>query len=128
MMGGIYINADCNYPEASITGSILISNVTAENSQSRVAEFKTGILYYSGPANVTVQNTNMLIYGSLSDGWSLIEIQSNSAWSPDDNQQQKITIQNNLFTLTSNSNSERFVETYKTTSPKVWIELFLKYK
>ena len=90
----------------------MISNVTAENSQSRVAEFKTGILYYSGPANVTVQNTNMLIYGSLSDGWSLIEIQSNSAWSPDDNQQQTITIQNNLFTLTSNSNSERFVETY----------------
>ena len=112
MMGGIYINADCNYPEASITGTIFMSNVTAENSQSRVAEFKRGILYYAGPANVTVQNINVLIYGSLSDGRSPIEIQSNSGWSPNDNQLQTITIQNNLFTLTSNSNSERFVEAY----------------
>ena len=78
MMGGIYINADCNYPEASITGTIFMSNVIAENSQSRVAEFKRGILYYAGPANVTVQNINVLIYGSLSDGRSPIEIQSNS--------------------------------------------------
>ena len=112
MMGGIYINADCNYPEASITGTIFMINVTAENSQSRVAEFKRGILYYAGPANVTVQNINVLIYGSLSDGRSPIEIQSNSGWSPNDNQLQTIIIQNNLFTLTSNSNSEWFVEAY----------------
>ena len=112
MMGGIYINSDCNYPEASITGTIFMSNVTAKNSQSRVAEFKAGILYYAGPANVTVQNTNVLIYGSLSDGRSPIEIQSNSKWSPNDNQLQTITIQYNFFTLASNSNSERFVEAY----------------
>ena len=54
----------------------------------------------------------MLIYGTLSESRSPIEIQSNSKWSPNDNQLQTITIQYNFFTLASNSNSERFVEAY----------------
>ena len=39
MMGGIYISAGCNYPEASITGTIFLDNVTAENSKTRVAQY-----------------------------------------------------------------------------------------
>ena len=112
MMGGIYISADCNYPEASTTGTIFLDNVIAVNSRTRAAQYMSGILYYSGPANVTVQNTSVLIYGTLSESRSPIEIQSNSKWSPNDNQLQTITIQYNFFTLASNSNSERFVEAY----------------
>ena len=112
MMGGIYINANCNYPEASLTGSIFVTNVTAVNSQTRIAQYMSGILYYSGPANVTVQNTNVLIYGSLSNDKSQIEIQLNSACLPNDGNTQTITIQNNLFSLPSNTNSDQFVELY----------------
>ena len=112
MMGGFYIDVSWNYPDASLIGNIFLNNITALNSQSRITIFKSGLLYYAGPANVTIQNSNVIIYGSLSDGRSPIEIQSNSLCSPDDNQLQTITIQNNIFTLTSNPDSERFVETY----------------
>ena len=112
MMGGIYINADCNYPEASITGSIVITNVTAVNSQTRIAQFMSGILYYAGPANVTVQNTNVLIYGSLSNDKSQIDIEINSACMPSDGNIQTIRINDNLFSQTSNPDSDRFVEMY----------------
>ena len=112
MMGGIYINADWNYPEASIIGNILITNVTAENTQTRITPFLSGILYYAGPANVTVQNTNVLIYGSLLDSKSSIEIHSNKNWIPIDDEVQIITIQYNLFRLSLNPVNERFVETF----------------
>ena len=39
MMGGIYISADCNYPEASITGTIFLDNVIAVNSRTRAAQY-----------------------------------------------------------------------------------------
>ena len=112
MMGGFYIDAPWNYPDARLTGSIFLNNITALNSQSRITFFKSGLLYYAGPANVTIQNSSVNIYGSLSDGRSPIEIQSNTAWSPTDDMLQTITIKNNLFTLTSNPDNERFVETY----------------
>ena len=112
MMGGIYINADWNYPEASITGSIVINNVTAVNSQTRIVQLLSGILYYSGPANVTVQNTNVLIYGSLSNDKSQIEIQLNNEWLPNDGNIQTITIQNNVFSLPSNPSNDQFVKLY----------------
>ena len=112
MMGGIYINADWNYPEASITGSIVINNVTAVNSQTRIAQLLSGILYYSGPANVTVQNTNVLIYGSLINDKSQIEIQLNSEWLPNDGNIQTITIQSNVFSLPSNPSKDEFVKLY----------------
>ena len=112
MMGGIYINADWNYPEASITGSIVINNVTAVNSQTRIAQLLSGILYYSGPANVTVQNTNVLIYGSLINDKSQIEIQLNNACLPNDGNIQTISIQNNVFSLPSNPSKDQFVKLY----------------
>ena len=112
MMGGIYINADWNYPEASLIGSIFITNVTAVNSQTRIAKYMSGILYYSGPANVTVQNTNVLIYGSLSNDKSQIEIQLNRACLPNDGNIQTITIKNNVFSLPSNPIKDQFVKLY----------------
>ena len=112
MMGGIYIDASWNYPEASKTGSIFLNNITAINSQSRIADFRSGVLYYSGPANVTVQNSNILIYGALSFDKSELEIQLNENWLPNDGYLQTITIQNNLFSLPSNPNNDRFVETF----------------
>ena len=112
MMGGFYIDVSWNYPDASLTGSIFLNNITALNSKSRITIFKSGLLYYAGPANVTIQNTSVNVYGSLTDGRSPIEIQPNTAWSPNDNILQTITIKNNVFSLTSNPDSERFVENY----------------
>ena len=74
MMGGIYIDASWNYPEASKTGSIFLNNITTINSQSRIADFRSGVLYYSGPANINVKNSNILIYVALSFDKSELEI------------------------------------------------------
>ena len=75
LKGGLYINADCNYPEASIQNTIFMTNVTAENSKERIAPYESGLLYYSGPGNVTVQNTNIIIYGTLSNDEPQLEVQ-----------------------------------------------------
>ena len=112
MMGGFSIDADCNYPEASTTGTIYFNNVTAENSQPRITVSKSGLLYYAGPANATIKNTNILIYGSLSNGRSPIELQSSAAWFPTDGVLQTITLDNILLTLPSNPDRDRFVEAY----------------
>ena len=62
----------------------MVNNVTAENTQTRITPYLSGILYYAGPANVTVQNTNVLVYGSLLDSKSSIEVHSNKYWTPND--------------------------------------------
>ena len=112
MMGGFYINAVCNYPEASIIGNIFITNITAINSQTRVADFKRGILYYSGPANVTIQDSNILIYGSLVDETYVTEIQLDNEWLPNDELPQTITFKNNIVSLSSNKYNDRFIEIF----------------
>ena len=112
MMGGIYINADWNYPGASITGDIYMNNVTAINSQTRIVQLMNGLLFYSGPANVTIQNSNILLYGSLASDRSLIEIQLDNECLPNDENIQTITMNNNLITLPSNPYSDKFIKFY----------------
>ena len=112
MMGGIYINADWNYPGASITGDIYMNNVIAINSQTRIVQLMNGLLFYSGPANVTIQNSNILLYGSLASDRSLIEIQLDNECLPNDENIQTITMNNNLITLPSNPYSDKFIKFY----------------
>ena len=112
MMGGIYINADWNYPGASITGDIFLNNVTAINSQTRIVQLMNGLLFYSGPANVTIQNSNILLYGSLASDRSLVEIQLDNECLPDDGNTQTIVMQNNFISLPSNPYSDKFIKLY----------------
>ena len=91
-MDAFYIFIDCNYPEASKYNTIFLSNITAESSQTRIVNDGSGLLNYAGPANVTVQNTKIGIYASLSDQESQIEIVLSPTCLPDDSVPQLFTL------------------------------------
>jgi len=52
-----------------------MNNVTAENSQARISAMTYGVLSYIGPANVTVENTNVFTYGTMSNDQAEISVQ-----------------------------------------------------
>ena len=74
LMGGFVITANCNYPEASKQNTILLSNVTAENSQEGIVALTNGVLSYSGPGNVTVKNSNFRIFSLLKYDENVLDI------------------------------------------------------
>jgi hypothetical protein len=110
LLGAFYISALWNYPEAQKTGEIYFSNITAVNSQSSIITNLYGILFYSGPANVTVDDANIQIYGTQSFGQSQLEFLITPDWVPDDDSSQKFSIQNSFFTLPENSKDDRLIK------------------
>ena len=116
-------------PEASTTGDIYMNKVTAINSQTIIVQLMNGLLFYSDPANVTILNSNILLYGSLASDRSLIEIQLDNECLPNDENIQTITMNNNLITLPSNPYSDKFIKFYVNvidSYPRKIVRKFLK--
>ena len=112
MNGGLYINTDWNYPEASITNSVLLSNITVQNLQNRIAKLATGLFSYTGAANVTVQNVNSFVFGTKTDNVNIINIEYSPNWVPQDSVPQNFVIQNNYLSLPTNTDLSSFTEVY----------------
>lgn len=66
-MGGFVMRIKCNYPEAYTTGYLLFDNVTVENSGDKIVSIKEPFLIHTGSENLTVTNSNIQIYGTLSE-------------------------------------------------------------
>ena len=78
-MGGFVMRTSCNYPEAYVLGTVVFYNVTAIHPQERTATYREGVLMHAGAENLTVNYTNMLMWGSLTEDKGQIEKQLTSS-------------------------------------------------
>lgn len=56
----------CNYPEAYLTPSIVMKNLTADTfDSSEIVDFRSPFLFYTGPGNFTGENFNTTNFFNL---------------------------------------------------------------
>ena len=111
-LGGFVIDTTWNYPEAYLYGNVIIDNLTAIDSQVRYAPFLQGILLHSGAENVTVNNTVMKIWTSLTNDKGQIEKHLTSECNPQDDVVIVIQILNTYWTMDYNPTNNRFNQFY----------------
>ena len=111
-LGGFVIDTTWNYPEAYLYGNVVIDNLTAIDSQNRYAPFLQGILLHSGAENVTVNNTVMKIWTSLTNDKGQIEKHLTSECNPQDDVAIVIQILNTYWTMDYNPTNDRFNQFY----------------
>jgi hypothetical protein len=73
MMGGFWMNIACNYPEAHLDGILRSKNLTAVNAFTRIAPFRTPFMVTSGPEDIYFEDSNIYVWGSLSEDRAVIE-------------------------------------------------------
>jgi len=73
MMGGFFMNIDCNYPEAYLDGLLQSKNLTAENFSARIAPFRAPFIITSGPEDIYFEDSSLYVWGSLSEDRAIVE-------------------------------------------------------
>ena len=97
------ITAVCNYPGASLSGSVQIYNITAVTTSERTYSQEPSILYYIGPANISVSNMNLLDYSiRYPNSASEVRSVSSSIWVPNDGLLQTFTFSGMMFSNPNN--------------------------
>jgi len=89
MMGGFWMNINCNYPEAYKYGLLKSKNLTALNAFARIAPFRTPFLVTSGPENIYFDESN--IYVSTDTGNNTFTFIKTRMSLPDNPGQDKFT-------------------------------------
>ncbi|CAI2379456.1 unnamed protein product [Moneuplotes crassus] len=112
MMGGFWMNINCNYPEAYLEGKITSKNITAVNPVDRVAPFRVPLFVTSGPEDIYLEDTNLLIWGSLNEDRAPIETTVTSDCMPDDDKDNTFTFVGTKMTLTDNPGEDKFINQY----------------
>ena len=111
-LGGFIIDTTWNYPEAYLNGNIVIDNMTAVDSHDRPAPFLQAVLLHTGSENVTVNNTVMKIWTSLTNDRGQLEKHLTSECNPQDDAVVMIQIINTYWTMDYNPNGDRFTWFY----------------
>ena len=108
MQGGFNMNIQCNYPEAYLGGILKSSNMTAENAQNRIAAFRIPFIVTSGPENIYFEDTNLYIWGSLSEDRAIVETTIKSDCLPDDDRDITFTFIKTKMSMPNNPNKDKF--------------------
>ena len=127
-MGGYVMRTLCNYPEAYLLGKVMLSNVTVENPQERISPMREGFIYNIGPENMTVINSTVLMWSSLTEDRGNIEKQQIGTCVPDDDLVQQVEVINTYWSLTYNPTQDRFVLFYSTFTPDYIRKIVIKYE
>ena len=76
---------NCNYPEAYITPTVYINNLTAGYSSDEPSSFVPNVFYYSGPGNITALNVNITnAFGLTTLALATFVVTVESTCTPDD--------------------------------------------
>ena len=90
----------------------MLNNLTIENPQERIAPFREGFLIHDGSETVTVNNTIIKFWGSLSEDKGQIEKHLSPNCNPSDDVVQTVDITHNYWTMPYNPTQDRFVTFY----------------
>jgi len=127
MMGGFYINIECNYPEAYLNGVIHSENITAVNAQARIAPFRIPFLVTSGPEDIYLNNSNLYVWGSLQEDRAIIETYVNVDCLPNDDRTQYFIFDNTRMSMSDNPKETKFTTYFVDFNKENTRKLVLKY-
>ena len=108
MMGGFYMNIECNYPEAYLNGLLRSKNLTAENASTRIAPFRTPFLVTSGPEDIYFEDSSIYVWGSLSEDRAVIETYVNTDCLPNDDRNHTFTFIRTKMSMADNPDHDKF--------------------
>ena len=98
-----------NYPEAYLTGTFTSNNITVFSSATRTLSAYPNIYYYSGPANVSVSESNLEKYFSQTPGLSNANFfVASASWTPNDGNIQLFQFENLTYSLPDNPNGDLY--------------------
>ena len=109
---GFYFQISWNYTGASTQNEIYFNNLTVYNSQARTIDMVGSLISFSGAANFTMLNSNIAIYGSISNPYPPIQFISNSGWNLNDGITQNFRITGSQFTLNQDSEYSKYIQFY----------------
>lgn len=95
LRNGIVFRTSCNYPEASLTGSLFANNLTVITTTDRKFVDNPSALYYAGPGNFTATNMDFTgHYATANNPKGTLMVSITSDCSPNDGIPQNIEIHN----------------------------------
>jgi hypothetical protein len=87
---------------------LLLTNVSIYNSQSRIAPFRSALIVNAGPANVTLHNVRVLIFGSLFEDQGQIEWVQSEDCTPTDDHMQFYELKDSYWSMPENEGTVFF--------------------
>jgi hypothetical protein len=112
MMGGFWMNIACNYPEAHLDGILRSKNLTAVNAFTRIAPFRTPFMVTSGPEDIYFEDSNIYVWGSLSEDRAVIETLVNTDCLPTDTRDLLFTFIRTSMSMADNPDEDKFTSYY----------------
>ena len=107
---GFYLISACNFTEASLMNSIIFTNVTVHETDTRMVDLDSSFIIFAGPANLTIANSHISVYGTDIEPYPPIQYNTISTCNPSDGVVQTFTIKNTKFSLPQNTEKTRFSE------------------
>ncbi|CAI2380520.1 unnamed protein product [Moneuplotes crassus] len=127
MMGGFWMNINCNYPDAYTEGKITSKNLTAVNSVDRVAPFRIPFIVTSGPEDIYFEDSNIQVWDSLSEDRAVIETTVTSDCIPTDTKNNTFTFVRTKMSMADNPGEDKFATYYIDLVQNVHRKLIFNY-